>query len=303
MGYTKNIAIIRGLKRGFSADGGQLSGLVKAEKYSSSLKVEVSLINFAPLSEGKYVAGITDGKLVQIFDDLTFDGTSDIDISCGFGVLICFVHTEVLPIASAICGVQDYSLTQIKDEIDKSEKIKTCFQIPQNEKYEDEALAQENYYEYEQVDKDSKFVCENKKEEEGGQSVCENEKDNTPFEEKITPNSLARGECFYKKMKKEIENLLTTYPKESQLEKMVENSKWVKITYNEGKFYVFGVIYAGVNAKYICYGVPTEDNKNPPESMASLATFIPSSHENKKAGFWVMFQDANTGASIKITKN
>ena len=50
-GYTKNIAVIRELKGGFSANGGCLSGLVKAEKYGASLKVEVSLINFAPLTE------------------------------------------------------------------------------------------------------------------------------------------------------------------------------------------------------------------------------------------------------------
>ena len=54
-GYTKNIAVIRGLKSGFSADGGDLSGLIKAEKYGSSLKVEVSLINFAPLTDRKSV--------------------------------------------------------------------------------------------------------------------------------------------------------------------------------------------------------------------------------------------------------
>ena len=42
-GYTKNIAVIRGLKSGFSADGGELSGIVKAEKYGMSLKVERDL--------------------------------------------------------------------------------------------------------------------------------------------------------------------------------------------------------------------------------------------------------------------
>ena len=39
-GYSKNIAVIKGLKDGFSADGGAVSGLVKAEKYGRSLKVD-----------------------------------------------------------------------------------------------------------------------------------------------------------------------------------------------------------------------------------------------------------------------
>lgn len=304
MGYTKNIAIIRGLKRGFSTDGGELSGLVKAEKYSTSLKVEVSLINFAPLTEGRYVAGLTDGKSVCILDDLAFDGVSQVDTSRGFGLLICFVNNDVLPIASAICGGLDGTLNQIKEEIEKSERLKTPLDItPKDIKYEDEALAQENYYEYEQTDKNSESVCENKKEKTLGESICKNEKDTDTSEEKITPNKLARGECFYTKMKEEIESLLAAYPKESQLERMVENSKWIKITYGEGKFYVFGVIYSGGKAKYICYGVPSNDSKNPPESMANISTFIPSSHENKKVGFWIMFQDADTGASVRINKN
>ena len=60
-GYTKNIAVIRELKNGFSADGGALTGLVKAEKYGAKLRAEVSLINFAPLTEGRYVTAISDG--------------------------------------------------------------------------------------------------------------------------------------------------------------------------------------------------------------------------------------------------
>ena len=83
MSYTKNIAVIRGLKSGFSADGGQLSGLVKAEKYGSSLKVEVSLINFAPLTEGRYVVAVSDGKHTCVLDGLTFEGRSEVDTGSG----------------------------------------------------------------------------------------------------------------------------------------------------------------------------------------------------------------------------
>ena len=46
-GYTKNIAVIRGIKSGFSADGGQLSGLIKIENYRLFMRVEISRINFA----------------------------------------------------------------------------------------------------------------------------------------------------------------------------------------------------------------------------------------------------------------
>ena len=124
MGYTKNIAVIRGLKSGFSADGGSLSGLVKAEKYGASLKVEVSLINFAPLTEGRYVAAISDGKKVCILDGLSFDGVSEVDTSAGFAALICFVNGTVSPVASAICGAFQSAAMGIREEIEKLERVK-----------------------------------------------------------------------------------------------------------------------------------------------------------------------------------
>lgn len=151
MGYTKNIAVIRGLKGGFSADGGPLSGLVKAEKYGNSLKVEVSLINFAPLSEGRYVCAVSDGKHVCILDGLAYEGASEVDTGAGFAALICFVNGAVSPIASAVCGAYQFAAAGIKEEIEKQEKaVKNT--IAPAEKYEDEALAEENYYEYGQTD-------------------------------------------------------------------------------------------------------------------------------------------------------
>ena len=99
-------------------------------------------------------------------------------------------------------------------------------------------------------------------------------------------------------MKDEIEKLFTTYPRDEGLEGTVENSRWIKIDYGEGKYYVFGVIFGGGEAQYICYGVPSKDGKNPPPSLENCS-FIPT-YAGGNAGYWVMYQDAKTGASIKI---
>ncbi len=292
MGYTKNIAVIRGLKSGFSADGGSLSGLVKAEKYGASLKVEVSLINFAPLTEGRYVAAISDGKKVCILDGLSFDGVSEVDTSAGFAALICFVNGTVSPVASAICGAFQSAAMGIREEIEKLERVK-------NDGYNDEALAQENYYEYEQTDKDRGAVRENTEKEKDGESVRKNEKDNVVREKEPTAGGLAGGD-FFGRMKDEIEKVLSSYPSERALEETVEDSRWVRINYGGDKFYVFGVIYGGGKPRYICYGVPSTDSRRPPESLSNLASYIPSSPENADGGYWVMYQDAATGASVKI---
>lgn len=304
MGYTKNIAVIRGLKDGFSADGGALSGLVKAEKYGSSLRVEVALINFAPLTEGRYVTAISDGKKICVLDGAVFEGASEVDTGKGFAALICFVNKSVLPVASAICGGYQSAIAGIKQEIERQEKIISAPPEPAKEsdapvRYDDEALAKENYYEYEQADKDRRAVCEDTQKEEDRHGLSENEEAGGAFEE--LKGGLARGECFYERMKNEIEKVLSDYPEERALEEVVENSRWVRINYGGDKFYVFGVIFGEEKPRYICYGVPAADNRRPPESLSSLASFIPATENGDGAGYWVMYQDADTGASIKIT--
>lgn len=292
MAYTKNIAVIRGLKSGFSADGGPLSGLVKAEKYGASLKVEVSLINFAPLTEGRYVAAISDGKKICVLDGLVFNGYSEVDTGAGFAALICFVNGTVSPIASAICGNFQSAALGIRAEIERLESIKVT-------KYEDEALAKENYYEYEQTDENGGALRENPSAQADGEGVRQNEAPCGSFEEDAA-GGLARGECFFVRMKDEIEKVLSSYPAEAALEATVENSRWVRITYGGDKFYVFGVIYSGEVPRYVCYGVPSEDSSRPPESLAGISSFIPASPDGGDSGYWVMYQDAATGASVKL---
>ena len=301
MGYTKNIAVIRELKSGFSADGGPLSGLVKAEKYGSSLKVEVSLINFAPLTEGRYVCAVSDGKNTCILDGTYFEGVSEVDTGKGFAALVCFVNGEVSPVASAVCGEFHSAAIGIREEIEKQEKVNIAAPVKEQKtepEYEDDALAQENYYEYEQADKDGGALREDKEKEKDRQGISEDAPTFGAFEK--GQGGLAHGDAFYIRMKDEIEKVLSSYPEEEALENTVENSKWVRITYGDGKFYVFGVLYSGGKPQYICYGVPATDSRRPPESLSGMASFIPSSPEGGDVGYWVMYQDAATGASVKI---
>ena len=298
-GYTKNIAVIRELKNGFSADGGALTGLVKAERYGAKLRAEVSLINFAPLTEGRNVAAISDGTHTQILDNGFFEGYSEVDTSSGFAALICFVNGSVSPIASAVCGNYQSAALGIKDVIERTETPMPSA-VPNETAYEDEAIAQENYYEYEQVAANSRAVREDKTQKTDGRKPDQNEAGSAHVKSNRRTDGLARGECFYQRMKGEIDKLLSTYPAEDRLEKVVENSRWVKINYGGEKFYVFGIIYEKKTPQYICYGVPTHNNKRPPESMKGLASFIPASADGGSDGFWIMYQDAATGASVKL---
>ncbi|MDE6613142.1 MAG: hypothetical protein K2K28_01120, partial [Clostridia bacterium] len=237
----------------------------------------------------------------------------------------CFVNGEVSPVASAVCGNFRSAALGIKAEIEKAELLTSETQTktaPAEAPYEDEALAQENYYEFEQIDTDGDAVREDKEKKEDGRKSCEDEaavgsvevgkrvKDapkskKTRTEKKDeAKGGLAHGMCFYERMKGEIEGLLSAYPADVTLETMVENSRWVQIAYGDGKFYVFGIIYGDDGSQndipqYICYGVPTKQGKRPPESLEGLASFIPSD-PSANGGYWVMYQDAFTGASVKI---
>lgn len=307
MAYTKNIAVIKGIKDGFSSDGGALSGLVKAEKYGRELKIEVSFLNFAPLTDGRFVCAVTDGKNTAVVENGYFEGASEVDTGRGFAALICYVNGAVFPVASAICGNYHYAVIALKEEVEKLENLKTP---KKNAEYEDEAIAEDNYYEYEDNESDD-TVRPNKTQEKDGQKSGQNaqavgavEEEQGSLKNELPPEYAAfkglSGGAFYEKTKEEIENIFKQYPREEQLEKLIEGSKWVKITYGGEYFYVFGVLYSGGNAEYLCYGVPTNQSKTPPESMKELASFIPLDEGERDRGYWVMYQDANTGAAIKI---
>lgn len=346
-GYTKNIAVIKGLKEGFSADGGALSGLVRAERYGGSLRVEISPVNFAPLSEGRYAAAVTDGAESVMVENWLFEGVCPVDTSQGFAAVIFYVNRGVFPVASAVCGNFRGAALGLKafaerceaGEGRKKEEPQKGARPQAEGGYQDEAIAEENYYEYAETDENGGAVRADAQKEEDGRAAYAHEEDAgalaqetrgiasrpprpdspqrekgqkrlpaaEPFgggEENASTRAqegafapLARGECFYARVQKEIEGILSSYPEETALCRTVENSRWVRISYGDGLYYVFGVIYLKEKPQYLCYGVPARGDR-PPESMAGLADFIPASPEGGEGGYWVMYQDADTGASL-----
>lgn len=112
MNYVKKMCILRQIKQGFSGDGKTLSGLIKIEQYGKNLAVEVSIINFAPLSSGEYYCLLSDGKgkteMLCLRGKSMFNILSDLDISGGFCGIICYVKQEVVPIAYGINGNGTY---------------------------------------------------------------------------------------------------------------------------------------------------------------------------------------------------
>ncbi len=101
---------------------------------------------------------------------------------------------------------------------------------------------------------------------------------------------------FLDEIKENLEELFAAYPKQENLEKIIPNSAWVNVT-GEGGEYVVGVIAdEDGKARYLCYGVPDKDNSRAPSVRPECRGWLPVEEEG--AGYWVMYQDINSGEII-----
>lgn len=112
MNFIKKMCILRQVKQGFSGDGKTLSGLIKIEQYGKNLSVEVSVINFAPLSSGEYYCLIADSKgrteMLPLRGKSLFNIVSDLNAEEGFCGIVCFVKNGIVPIAYGVNGQNVY---------------------------------------------------------------------------------------------------------------------------------------------------------------------------------------------------
>lgn len=107
---------------------------------------------------------------------------------------------------------------------------------------------------------------------------------------------------FYNMIADQLQELFDKYPTEDNLNKLIENSYWVKIdTDIVNKQYVVGIINNNNDVKYICYGVPGNYNQEPPIEMKEYSQWLPIDIKDPyNNGYWVMYQDAESGENVYI---
>ena len=106
------------------------------------------------------------------------------------------------------------------------------------------------------------------------------------------------GGDFYNLIHEQIDELFSRFPIDENLQRMIPNSKWVKINYeDDGKVYVLGLIFDQAKIKYISYGIPGTSEKLPPEELQNYSQWLPIDSENIH-GYWLMYQDADSGESV-----
>lgn len=168
---------------------------------------------------------------------------------------------------------------------------------------------QENKEDFQNKNEDKSSVLNYNK----SQKNIKNDNENNPIDNNILETAeiydknktSLTGEIssFYEQIKTQIDALFAKYPKEELLETIIQKSKWVKINFNQNEeFYVLGLIYDDTFEKveYISYGMPSNNSKNPPEDLKDFAQWLPIEFSNKYKGYWIVYQSALTGDTIKV---
>ena len=108
---------------------------------------------------------------------------------------------------------------------------------------------------------------------------------------------IANSGDFFELISEQIDELFDKYPEEEKLSQIIPSSKWVKVDWeNNGKYYVIGLIYEYDVLKYVCYGVPVASESDMPAEFENVGQWVPIDNW----GYYIMYQDAVTGDTIKI---
>lgn len=106
-----------------------------------------------------------------------------------------------------------------------------------------------------------------------------------------------KGENFYVNIRGKLEEIMTINPECKELERLIPDSKWVKVYYDEDEYYVVGILTEEGAVRYLGYGVPGVEGIRPPKEAEELCDFLPSGGEEE--GYWIMLQKADNGELIK----
>ncbi|MBQ8291104.1 MAG: hypothetical protein IJX88_01155 [Clostridia bacterium] len=323
MNYVKKMCILRQVKQGFSGDGKALSGLIKVEQYGKNLAVEVSIINFAPLASGEYYCLLSDGKgkteMLALRGKSLFNILTDLDVSYGFCAIICYVKTEIVPIAYGINGNGSYDWKSILNATlppifpqNREETVATAApeyaeeieEAEFSESYDDEGLAKDNYYEEE---KNEQVGVSEAVGNARTQSADTGEREKTGADTSKNENGASvlhafttDSDGYYQSVKAEIEELFNAHPRDDTLKGAFSCSDWVRVKGNKDKpEYLVGVVFDGNKAKYVCYALYAENKDAPPEEIKDVCAYVPASPFKGSGGYFVIFQSAATGECIK----
>jgi hypothetical protein len=177
-------------------------------------------------------------------------------------------------------------------------------QNPTNKSYDDEQVANENYYEVQANEHQQlEQIIENAyttrpSQGQAAQKGADVKEDGDAA--RVLHPFASQPDGYYLSVKGEIDELFNTYPRDDTLAGAFACSEWVRVRGEAGApQYLVGVLYEDGKASYICYALAAQDKDQPPEEIKKVCAFVPSSLFDDTKGFFVIFQSAASGECIK----
>ncbi len=313
MAYEKRLCILKQLKNGFTADGGPLSGAVYAERMNGELILTPRIAGIAPVQNGRYALAVrvgTSDYCLELKGNTALRVPSSPSLEGGFAALLCFVRSagNAEPVAYGYCGKASplyepllavfkaaekppvfppmpnspfEQPTPVNPQIPRAPIPVLPGEIPEEEEesassaggYDDEAIAEADYF--------SERLSE-----------CDDHP-NASEPEAVTPLRLVRGGLtYYNEVRDRLTAAMKKYPRDERLRAVFPQSEWVRTDTA-----LLGIIYAEGVPRYLCVAVESETT--PPEALKDACVFVPKSYFDDGEGFFIVFQDAETGEYVK----
>lgn len=320
MAYEKRICVLRQIKKGFSADGTPLTGVVYAERLGNELTVTPRIAGLSPVREGRYVLFLwAEGRTfcLELRGNAAIAVADAPSVRGGFAALLCFVRGEPTPVAFGTCGAAPARYTALLEEESPKKRKIPAVPMPPNElplpvapnvphapapplpdpvpeevppreeraaaRYHDEAIAETDYFRT--AGDGNEKTPPPPREEKGAAAPAD------------AGDLLARPRgslTYYYEVKEKIDAAFGKYPRDNSLLAAFPRSEWVK---TEGA--LLGVVYQGGVPRYLCVAAAGRSDGAPPQAMKEHAVFVPKDAFSETEGFWVVFQDADTGEYVE----
>ncbi len=309
-------------------------GVITLENFSQGVKGQLKLYNFKEYPKNVAI-GLSSGQDVikvplQIKDNtVDFVVKKDINlqekISCGLvdiqeatnpkivvGGTSNYLNDWADKVEQAFYDAQILSREEIYDSSDKEVQQEITTVLRQDREFEDCSKCEKCKYKKAFFEKENEVEKSNnvknieqilstatmaENAENSDEKTSENQDKNIQEDKSFVDKDID----FYNQIKDQIDDLFSKHKPEDNLQAIIPNSKWVKVEYQDMPgYYVMGIIYNDNIPEFIGYGLPAQNNENPPKDLAEYAQWLPVLQEGENTGYWIVYQSASNGESIKV---
>lgn len=318
MAFERRVCVLRQVRKGFSADGSALTGAVYAERLGTELTVTPRIAALSSLKEGRYALFVwVDANIycLELKGGAPLRIENAPSLSAGFAALLCFVRGEPEPVAYGRCGAAPERYSALLEEAPARKRpipvpnppiqtpapapnVPLAPTVPLPEptpepsphegraaaRYDDEAIAASDYFAG-TGDGDEKTAPA----AEGAHGAA------APGDAGDLLLRPRGSLTYYYEVRERLVKAFAEGEKDERLLAVFPRSEWVR---RGGA--LLGVVYEEGIPRWLCVAAAAAEGDPPPEAMGGHAVFVPQTHFSQKEGFWVVFQDADTGEYGKV---